>query len=419
MTQYVREFNDVQELNSLASKWQELLAQTPGATFFHSLEWLQIYWKHFGRGQRLRVLAISNPTGDIRGILPLVVRKSRRRLGGIRVLTYPLDDWASYYGPIGPQPEQTLAAGLRHVHQTHRDWQVIELPWVDSKISAGATERAFGNAMVDFTSESRETSAIVNLSDFPDWDAYWRSRESRWRNNVRRSERKLAGRGKVTYLRYRPKAGRDTNPRWDLYEACEAIARASWQAGSTSGTTLVHDSVQTFLRESHAVAARNGALDLNLLMVNSQPVAFNYAYCCDGNVFGLRTGYDSTAASEGAGTVLQARMIADSFARGDHLYNLGPGYLDCKRYWLTEARPSLRFSHFPSDVPVARLMEVKRRFEHWWRAGRMQPTSKQDRKELLVDMRVDPPPAKSRTSGNNRAVAFMKIAATQQAVKEE
>ena len=68
-------------------------------------------------------------------------------------------------------------------------------------------------------------------------------------------------------------------------------------------------------------------LDLNLLLVGGAPVAFNYAYHCLGNVFGLRTGFDAALAAEGAGSVLQHRMIQDCFARGDRIDDLGPGYL--------------------------------------------------------------------------------------------
>lgn len=366
----VREINDPAELAALAPVWNELLQQTPGATFFHTAEWLAAYWKHFGERQRLRVLVICE--GDrVVGILPLVVRASRRLLGGVRVLTYPLDDWGSFFGPIGSDPELTLRCGLDHIRHTPRDWQVIELPWVDALGSdGGATEQAFAGAGLDAVAEPWHTSALIDLSSFDSWDAYWASRESRWRNNVRRSEKKLAARGKVTYARYRLSADSANDPRWDLYDICESIAEASWQAESTTGTTLTHEGVRAFLRECHGVAARAGALDVNLLLVDGKPVAFNYAYHCHGHVFGLRTGYDATAASEGAGTVLQARMIADSFARGDQTYDLGAGYLDCKRYWLTEARSSYRYTHFPAHVPVARLMQAKRSLEQWWRGGK-------------------------------------------------
>jgi CelD/BcsL family acetyltransferase involved in cellulose biosynthesis len=373
----VREINDPAALAPLVPRWNELLAQTPGASFFHSAEWLICYWRHFGNGQRLRLLVISNDDGQIVGILPLVVRSSRRQFAGIRVLTYPLDDWGSFFGPIGPDAAHILARGLEHIRRTPRDWQIIELPWVDALgRDAGCTEQALGSAGLEAACEAWHTSALIHLDRFDGWEDYWASRESRWRNNVRRSEKKLACRGKITYLRYRPSPDPQADPRWDLYDICESIAEASWQADSTTGTTLTHPGVRAFLRECHAVAARAGALDINILFVDGRPVAFNYAYCHAGNVFGLRTGFDATAASEGAGTVLQARMIADSFARGDHLYDLGPGYLDCKRYWLTDARASYRYTHFPAHVPVARLMQAKRGIERWWRGGRQPATGK-------------------------------------------
>jgi CelD/BcsL family acetyltransferase involved in cellulose biosynthesis len=154
-----------------------------------------------------------------------------------------------------------------------------------------------------------------------------------------------------------------------LYDECERIARESWQASSENGTTLTHDSIRPFLRDCHHVAAKAGALDLNLLLVDGRAVAFNYAYQYAGSVYGLRTGYVADMAREGAGTVLQRRMIEDSFARGDHTYDLGPDYLDCKRPWLTETRESYRYTHFAAE-PVAQLARVKRSFGRLWAAAR-------------------------------------------------
>jgi hypothetical protein len=124
------------------------------------------------------------------------------------------------------------------------------------------------------------------------------------------------------------------------------------------------------------VAAALGALDLNLLLVDERPVAFNYAYHYRGSVFGLRTGYDARAASEGAGTVLQHAMIEDSFARGDHTYDLGPDYLASKRYWQTEVRTAYRYTHFAAGAPLGQLARAKRMLQQWWDAGRKrEPTA--------------------------------------------
>ncbi|HEX3725646.1 MAG TPA: GNAT family N-acetyltransferase [Pirellulales bacterium] len=363
----VREINDPANLAACRHSWEDLLRDTPGATFFQSLPWLETYWKHFGGQGQLRVLVVSRGPRAI-GILPLVVRTRRRRIGSVRVLAYPLDNWASFYGPIGPEPAATLLAGLEHVRRSVRDWDLIELAGVDlAGVDAGRTPAVMALAGLDAMIEPWQTSAMVDLAAHGNWNAYWASRTSRWRNNVRRSEKKIAQLGEVTYVRYRP-AGEtqgQADPRWDLYGECERIARTSWQGKSATGTTLTHASIRPFLRASHDAAARAGALDLNLLLVDQKPVAFNYAYHYQGSVFGLRTGYDASAGQQGSGTVLQRLMIEDSLARGDRLYDLGPDYLDCKRYWQTHTQASYRCTHFARGAPVAQLARWKRRFEQW------------------------------------------------------
>ncbi len=293
----VREINDLRELAGCRPLWNALLAQTAGASFFHSLEWLETYWTHFGKDCRLRVLVVSRGSRVV-GILPLVVRTERRRIGAVRVLTYPLDHWGSFYGPIGPHTRATMLAGLSHVRGSARDWDFIELPWVDATgCDQGRTRSALKHAGLGVLDERWQPSALVDLTANGGWQTYWASRTSRWRNNVRRSEKKLAQQGDVKYVRYRPTGltGGQCDPRWDWYEQCERIARASWQGDSDNGTTLTHEAIRPFLRDCHRVAAAAGALDLNLLLVDEEPVAFNYAYHYAGYVFGLRTGYDAAA----------------------------------------------------------------------------------------------------------------------------
>jgi len=364
----VHEINDIRESEATRAVWESLLSQTRAASFFQSLDWLQAYWRHFGADKRLRVLMVYEG-GQAIGIVPLVVRKERRRLGTVKILTYPLDDWASFYGPIGASPAVTLASALEHIHHSQRDWDLLELPWVDALGSdVSCTLKAFQQAKLTVSVEAWQTAALIDLSALADWEGYWASRTSRWRNNVRRSEKKLAETGRVTYLRYRPRgiAQADADPRWDWYDQCERIAEASWQGHSSTGTTLTHEAIRPFLRDCHLVAAEAGALDLNLLLLDGRPVAFNYAYQLGGYVFGLRTGYDPQATSEGAGSVLQARMIEDCFARGDHTYDLGTDYLEAKRYWLTETRSSYRYTHFSAGAPWAQLVRAKRGVQRWF-----------------------------------------------------
>jgi CelD/BcsL family acetyltransferase involved in cellulose biosynthesis len=111
------------------------------------------------------------------------------------------------------------------------------------------------------------------------------------------------------------------------------------------------------------VAASQGALDLNLLLLDGVPAAFAYNYHYRGSVYALRVGFDPKLRPLGPGTVLQQMVLEDSFALGDHLYDMGVGSLDYKRNWQTSTVTSFRYTHFPASAPRAQLLRMKRWFQ--------------------------------------------------------
>ncbi len=365
---HVEEINDIDAIRRYRLNWELLLAKTRGATFFQSLDWLETYWRHFGDRQALRALVVSSADRPI-GILPLTVVRERTRLGTVRVLTYPLDGWGTFFGPIGPDLAATLLAGLRHIAATPRDWDLVDLRWIDADgDDAGRSRNAMRSTGLPAVCRPFVHATQIEIEAVGDggWQAYWSTRKPRFRQNIARAERLLAAVGEVSYLRYRPEGSRydDGDPRWDLYDACESIAGRSWQGGATDGTTLSHDSVRDYLRDAHQTAARAGGLDLNLLLVGGRPAAFAYNYHYRGSVYGLRMGFDPSIATAGSGGVLLRRMIEDSFARGDRLIDLGPGSLEMKRHWATRVQTSYHCPHYAQSAPKAQALRIKR-----WLAG--------------------------------------------------
>jgi CelD/BcsL family acetyltransferase involved in cellulose biosynthesis len=363
----VTEINDITELARFRQEWGALLQQTAGASFFQSLEWLEVFWRHFGQDRRLRTLIVSADDRPL-GILPLVVQREWSKVGPLRVLTFPLHDWASFYGPIGPDPELTLAAGLDHIRRTPRDWDFLELRWLGAlDTDPSQAQRAMlTNGFQGYLTQS-DRSSVVDLDGT--WASYWANRKGAWLRRFNHAERALSSQGKVSHLRYRPAgaAQGDGSPRWDLYDACEELARRSWQGSAADGTTLSHDTVRSFLRDSHEAAAAAGAVDLNLLLIDDAPVAFVYGYYYRGYLYGLRRGFDLDRARQGAGNVLLARTICDSFARGDRIYDMGIGSLASKRYFQTRLLPILRCSHYPPSSPRTQVLRLKR----WWQSRRL------------------------------------------------
>jgi CelD/BcsL family acetyltransferase involved in cellulose biosynthesis len=336
------ERNDFSSLATLRADWRRLLSQTPGATFFHSLDWLEAYWRHYGAAQRLRVL-VAEEDSTVVGIVPLTVLREPSSLGPLRVLTYPQAYWGSHYGPIGPDPAGSLRAAVDHVRRTRRDWDLFDLRFAPA-VERDPARSVEAMTVAGFAPQTKASEA-TSLIDLPTtYSDYLATRTPKWRNNVRRWERRLAEQGTVQFVRYRPQgsAAGDDHPRWDLYEHCEQVASRSWQGSATDGTTITHASVQPFLREAHEAACRAGTADMSLLYVDDRPTAFLYAYAYGGRVDGLRTGYDPTGPHAGVGNLLYMRVIEDSIARGDHTIDLGPNYAAAKRPFVTRVDPVLR-----------------------------------------------------------------------------
>ena len=119
------------------------------------------------------------------GILPLVIRREQTKVGTVKVLTYPLDDWGSFYGPIGPEPEEALQEGLEHIRNSPWQWSVIELRWAGAPgTDPEQTEEAMRNNGFQAYRTLRGRTSLIELSGR--WEEYMVGRKAKWRNNLRR-----------------------------------------------------------------------------------------------------------------------------------------------------------------------------------------------------------------------------------------
>lgn len=368
----ILEINEIGDLEEFRLAWKLLHGRTRRASLFQTLDWLQIYWETFGADQKLRVFLIYRG-GEVTGIMPMVVRREPTKLGSLRVLTYPLQDWGSFYGPLGPSPASTLYEVFRYLRDAERDWDIIEPRWIDKElVDFGRTAAAMREA--DFRPVESIWKEIALVEFGASWEDYWQARSPKFKENIRRAEKKLEASYELEFIRYRPhgEIAGDDDPRWDLFDQVVDVAGRGWQSDSKDGTTLCHVSVAPFFRAVHELAAQLGMLDLTLLRLNDRPVAFTYNYHHAGYLNGIRLGFDSEMKELGIGRHIQYLTFKDSAARGDHTIDLGPDYFDAKKPWMTRVAASYRCSHYTMLSPKAMLLGWKR----WW-AGAAGKESKQ------------------------------------------
>jgi CelD/BcsL family acetyltransferase involved in cellulose biosynthesis len=361
----VQQIDDIEELGSYRLLWNSWLHETPHASFVHTPEWLETYWRHFGRGQELRALVVRSAGRPI-GIVPLSIRTDRHRFGTVRVLGYPADDWSPWYGLIGSNPPLAMLAAMQHIRHAKRDWDLCELRGTAASWRDGSrTARSMRIVGLPTDERPHQTTSIIEFTG--SWHDYLATKPRKTRHEFRRSLRRLRDRNGIQYLRHRPAPARagDGDPAWDLYAMCEHVALSSWQGSSTTGNSLTHGHLRPFLRDAHATAARLGMLDMNLLMADGRPVAFAYNYHFGGRLSCLRIGYDPAFSRQGFGKALLLRSIDDSFVRGDASYELGPGNSRLARQLRTHTDTSYRLTHVPMRSWRSQAIRCARWVETW------------------------------------------------------
>ena len=198
----VLEFNHTDQLAPFRDPWKTLLERTEGGDVSSSRSnGSKPIGGHYGSGQNPACFWSLWTATIPRVFVPLVVRTESMKVGRLRVLTYPLHDWGSFYGPIGPNANATLAGclgpyssnspRLGHFRVAMAGRAGHRLSWRSTNVASGGVPSVY----------NRLGTAPL-LSIWPErGDAYWTSRQPKWLQRFRNAAQRLAKQGGVSYLR--------------------------------------------------------------------------------------------------------------------------------------------------------------------------------------------------------------------------
>ena len=349
------EINELAELDRYRLQWRSLLDQTRGATFGHSLAWLQSSCAAVDDNRRLRVSLVYGG-GELIGILPLIDTSLATQIGSVRVLTDSVEPGMGY-GPIGPNPTATLAAVMRYLG-ARRDWDMIDFRGIDPEIDAGRTQSAMRCAGMQGWQTDWCTRPRIDFAGT--WNAYLASRGTQLADSIQQADR-LGELGILSYERHRPRGAMyaDDDPRWDALDECldsasptlRPLARSDdW---SPIGTTAA-------CRQLHAAITSGGALDLNILRCQGRVIACAYNHVWGGVVQGVWLWGDKQKSQPNPTDWLLARMVRDSFRRGDRAFHFDLDSPDAAAVWSTYTGSLQRCSHYRLASASSQLLRLQR-----------------------------------------------------------
>lgn len=278
------------------AEWRDLAVRSRNV--FASPEWLLTWWSHYGRG-RPQLIGVARSAGELVAILPLYEWWSH----GIPLLRFVGHGPGDQLGPIcssPPDAEATAAvAELLESIPLRRFFLLAE--------NVG-TDQCFGG-LRSARRLYRDENPVVHVPST--WDEFMAERSGNFRAQVRRSPRKLAKLGAISYrvASDSDEFERDLNTLFALHEKRWRKQTPFLQAAA-------------FHREFAMQGFTRGWSRLWILEIDNRPVAAEFGFRFAGSESFYQSGRDPTFEHVSLGFVLLVHAIREAIDQGIHEFRL-------------------------------------------------------------------------------------------------
>jgi CelD/BcsL family acetyltransferase involved in cellulose biosynthesis len=289
------------------------LARVNG-NIFATWEWNELWWRHFGRGRRLRVSVSRDDAGEIATIVPLYLWSERP----LRVLRFVGHGHGDMLGPIGDARDRAASvASLRRTLGRER-YDVFVGDWVGA--DNGSAE-ALGAKVL------RETGYPILRFEADSWQEFLASRHRAFRKRTGNAQRRLFREHDASMrMTDRTTLAADLDILYRLHHARFGGHEGCYFCGAN----------EPFQREFAALALANDWLRLWILEVDGRPVAAEYGFRFGDSHFAYQCGRDPAMAKASVGYVLEVMTMQEALAEGVREYRFLQGAEPYKYRFATE-----------------------------------------------------------------------------------
>jgi CelD/BcsL family acetyltransferase involved in cellulose biosynthesis len=310
-------------------EWEELADRSQASPFSHP-GWIDPYWRAFGRGRP--VALVARRQGRLVGLLPLDSRRG--------VLASATNWQTPLFGPVVEDADAAAALGagvLAHARRRADLWFLD--PVAPGLEQARAAAETAGWKVIERT--MAEAPYVPVEGSFEDFTA---GLERKFRKDIGRRWRRLEDRGEVDV------AFEDGSENLEeLLDVGFRLEGSGWK--TEAGTAIASDPVREgFYRDVCRWAAARGWLTLAFLRVDGRPLAFDLCLELGGVCYVLKGGFDVEERRLGPGVLLTHASIRRSFELGFSSYELLGQADDYKLSWTSATRPRMRLQLFPRSL---------------------------------------------------------------------
>lgn len=333
--------SSVEGFRSLRREWDGLLRASRSDCVFLTWEWLFTWWKWYGGSAQLLILLLSDSTGRLRGIAPLMSKRTAGVFRKLQIIGSESRVCSEYLDIIAEEgcEKDVARAILDFLLDNHRSWDTFSL----SSIRRGSPFLLAFEQLPEIRRlrSRRTTQYVAPYISLPEtWDELLARFGPRIRRNVRYYRKRLEKAFSVEFSSR--EVGLDTR------HAINTMRRLQQKSISRKGIRGIFEdeTFSNFHAEIMDLFHRNGWLYIVFVVCDGNPVAFWYAYLYAGTCYSYQTGFDLDYGSHSVGSVVHSFVLEDTIGKGIHTFDYLRGGQEYKYHFANSAREMLEVSIF-------------------------------------------------------------------------
>jgi CelD/BcsL family acetyltransferase involved in cellulose biosynthesis len=333
---------DIKAFEALRDAWNLLLQKNPHRDAFLTWEWLYAWWKHYGK-QRELWLVTAWIADELVGLAPLMLeirRKYGLRLRVLCSLGTPDNDVGGFVVRDG-DPLFYMAICNYLINQKGR-WDILELN--EFLLDSSETRKLitfFTNAGFRYTQKNNRHFYLPIQGD--------------WQNYNNHLPRKLRATIRQKTALFIARHGEPAFTHHTGHEVTWQDVSAIFEINEHGRFPFMYRSIEerAFQRELFKFMSVRGWLDIFLLYIKDQPVAYDYGFYYNHKYEDWRTGFNTNYSDLSVGIMIFFMEIEDCFKRAYSEIDFLRGDEYYKSRWQPQERTYTQMRFVAANRPLA------------------------------------------------------------------
>ncbi|MEM3566192.1 MAG: GNAT family N-acetyltransferase [Candidatus Bathyarchaeia archaeon] len=336
----MRVIEDFEEFKGFKDIWNKVLQRSLDNDVFSTWEWLYCWWKHFGKGRKLRVLT-AEENGEIVGIAPFMLSKYSflrfSKLSRIEFIGFPQADYNNLI--LVKRDLNCLKFFLKSLRE-FSDWDLLDLRDIRDDSFSGQALQVLAHARGKDPKLKVTNGTLcphILLPDSP--GSFVKSLSQNMRDQLKKKLRRLCRGFKVEF-----KTHYDFSSVDEAMEAFFKLHQERWGSKGESGA-FADENFRNFHLEVARLFNERGWLNLHFLMVKGVPAAADYGFDYNGKVYSYLTGFDPKFGEYSVMNLLRAHLVEESIKKGLREFDLTRDFEPYKADWANGVRKNIVVRH--------------------------------------------------------------------------